>query len=212
MILKVMNLNKKFKNDMVLNNISYNFSSSHIYGIVGRNGSGKSVLLKIIAGLYIQDSGSVLFDSVDYNLKKEFPKKLGLVIESPTFLEDLSGFNNLKLLASIQNTIDDNDIYNILKVVNLYDDKGKKYGKYSLGMKQKLSIAQSLMEKPDVILLDEPFNGIDRKSVEEIKSYLNLLKQNGKLIIITTHIEEDINDLCDKKLYIEDGTFINEKD
>lgn len=211
MEIKLENVSKRFKNENVLNGISYSFESGKIYSIVGRNGSGKSVLLKIIAGLYLQDKGKVLFDNKNYNMINEIPDNLGIVIEQPSFINDLTGLENLKLLASIRNVATERDIVESLEIVNLKDDMNKKYSKYSLGMRQKLSIAQAIMEHQKVILLDEPFNGIDRQSVVAIKEYLKRVKNEDKLIIITTHIMDDVVDLSDVMLYIEDG-MLNEKD
>ena len=211
MEIKLENVSKRFKNENVLNGISYSFESGKIYSIVGRNGSGKSVLLKIIAGLYLQDKGKVLFDNKNYNMINEIPDNLGIVIEQPSFINDLTGLENLKLLASIRNVATERDIVESLEIVNLKDDMNKKYSKYSLGMRQKLSIAQAIMERQKVILLDEPFNGIDRQSVVAIKEYLKRVKNEDKLIIITTHIMDDVVDLSDVMLYIEDG-MLNEKD
>lgn len=176
MEIKLENVSKRFKNENVLNGISYSFESGKIYSIVGRNGSGKSVLLKIIAGLYLQDKGNVLFDNKNYNMINEIPDNLGIVIEQPSFINDLTGLENLKLLASIRNVATERDIVESLEIVNLKDDMNKKYSKYSLGMRQKLSIAQAIMEQQKVILLDEPFNGIDRQSVVAIKEYLKKAK------------------------------------
>lgn len=211
MEIKLENVSKRFKNENVLKGISYSFESGKIYSIVGRNGSGKSVLLKIIAGLYLQDKGKVLFDNKNYNMINEIPDNLGIVIEQPSFINDLTGLDNLKLLASIRNVATERDIVESLEIVNLKDDMNKKYSKYSLGMRQKLSIAQAIMERQKVILLDEPFNGIDRQSVVAIKEYLKRVKNEDKLIIITTHIMDDVVDLSDVMLYIEDG-MLNEKD
>lgn len=211
MEIKLENVSKRFKNENVLNEISYSFESGKIYSIVGRNGSGKSVLLKIIAGLYLQDKGNVLFDNKNYNMINEIPDNLGIVIEQPSFINDLTGLENLKLLASIRNVATERDIVESLEIVNLKNDMNKKYSKYSLGMRQKLSIAQAIMEHQKVILLDEPFNGIDRQSVVAIKEYLKRVKNEDKLIIITTHIMDDVVDLSDVMLNIEDG-MLNEKD
>lgn len=211
MEIKLENVSKRFKNENVLKGISYSFESGKIYSIVGRNGSGKSVLLKIIAGLYLQDKGNVLFDNKNYNMINEIPDNLGIVIEQPSFINDLTGLENLKLLASIRNIATERDIVESLEIVNLKDDMNKKYSKYSLGMRQKLSIAQAIMEHQKVILLDEPFNGIDRQSVVAIKEYLKRVKNEDKLIIITTHIMDDVVDLSDVMLNIEDG-MLNEKD
>ena len=207
MKIKIKDLSKKFNNDVVFSNLNIEFESGKIYGIVGRNGSGKSVLLKMIVGLYLEDSGEILFNNINYNKEKKFPENVGIVIESPAFISDLTGFDNLKLLASLQKKVNDEEILNTMRIVNLEQDKDKKYGKYSLGMKQKLSLAQAFMENPNIILLDEPFNGIDRQSVVKVKDYLKKMRNNDKLIIITTHISDDIENFADKVLYLEDGSF-----
>ena len=189
---KIKNLSKDFKKVRVVNNVTVTFNSGNIYGIVGRNGSGKSVFLKLICAFYIPSEGIILQDNFNYIEKNSFPKDTRALIEKPNFISNISGFENLKLLASIQNKITDDKILETLKKVDLYEERNKKYGEYSLGMKQKLGIAQVLMEEPKCLILDEPFNGIDRKSVEKIKKILLEEKNNGKLIIITSHIKEDI--------------------
>lgn len=210
MKLEIRNVTKSFKNEEILNDISYVFEDKMIYGIVGINGSGKSVLLKIIVGLYKASSGEVLFNNINYNNDKLFPDFIGACIEYPGFINDLSGLDNLMLLADIRKIITKDDVLETLKMVGLFNDKDKKYANYSLGMRQKLSIAQALMENPKVIILDEPFNGIDRESVKKIQAELLRRRKDGALIIITTHIREDIDELCDKVLYLEDGK-LNEK-
>ncbi len=210
MKLEIKNITKSFRKEEVLKDISYTFIDKMIYGIVGINGSGKSVLLKIIVGLYKASSGEVLFDDINYNNDKLFPDFIGACIEYPGFINDLSGLDNLMLLADIRKIITKDDVLETLKIVGLFNDKDKKYANYSLGMRQKLSIAQALMENPKVIILDEPFNGIDRESVKKIQEELIRRKENGTLIIITTHIHEDIDELCDKVLYLENGK-LNDK-
>ena len=212
MKIELKNISKSFKKEKVLDNISYTFNEKRIYGIVGANGSGKSVLLKVLAGLYKASRGEVLFDGKNYQQEKIFPHFIGAAIEYPGFINDLTGWENLLLLAGIKKIIGKEEINEILEVVGLSKDKDKKYGTYSLGMRQKLSLAQALMEKPLVILLDEPFNGIDRASVKKIKEYLVLQKEEEKaLIIITTHIKDDLEDLVDEKLYLEDGKLYEEE-
>lgn len=212
MKIELKNISKSFKKEKVLDDISYTFNEKRIYGIVGANGSGKSVLLKVLAGLYKASSGEVLFDGKNYQQEKIFPHFIGAAIEYPGFINDLTGWDNLLLLAGIKKFIGKEEINEILEVVGLSKDKDKKYGTYSLGMRQKLSLAQALMEKPLVILLDEPFNGIDRASVKKIKEYLVLQKEDEKaLIIITTHIKDDLEDLVDEKLYLEDGKLYEEE-
>ena len=194
----VKELSKKFKKVTVLEKINMKFESGKIYGIVGRNGSGKSVFLKILCSFYKPTTGEILFDNVNYNSNNNFPPSVRALIENPTFFPDLTGFENLKLLSSIQNKIGDEEIIKTLDQVNLLSEKDKKYSEYSLGMKQKLGIAQVLMENPDVMIFDELFNGIEEKTVEKIRNILLELKNQNKIIIVTSHIKEDIDVLSDE--------------
>lgn len=200
------NVGKKFKNNIILSDVNMEFEEDKIYGIVGPNGSGKSVLLKMICGFYETSFGQILFDDVDEIKKYGFPKNMRVMIENPMFLSDISGFDNLKLLADIQGKIDENRIIDTMKMVGLdpYDDK--KFSSYSLGMKQKLNIAQVLMENPKIIILDEPFNALDEKSSKEIRRIFIDEKKKGKIIILATHIKEDINSLCDEIYLVENCT------
>ena len=194
----VKELSKKFKKVTVLENINMKFESGKIYGIVGRNGSGKSVFLKILCSFYKPTTGEILYDNVNYNSNNNFPPSVRALIENPTFFPDLTGFENLKLLSSIQNKIGDEEIIKTLDQVNLLSEKDKKYSEYSLGMKQKLGIAQVLMVNPDVMIFDELFNGIEEKTVEKIRNILLELKNQNKIIIVTSHIKEDIDVLSDE--------------
>ena len=210
MKITINNLTKKFKDEIVLNNINMTLESGNIYGIIGQNGSGKSVLLKIICAFYIPSQGEVLIDNINYCNGKSFPKNLRALIEKNAFLPDISGFNNLKLLAKIENKITDEEINESLKIVNLYEEKDKMFSKYSMGMKQKLGIASALMEDPEIIILDEPFNGIDEESKKKITNELIKIK-NNKIIIITSHIKDEITSLCDHVFEMKNGKIINEK-
>lgn len=194
----VKDLSKKFKKVTILENINMKFESGKIYGIVGRNGSGKSVFLKILCSFYKPTTGEILYDNVNYNSNNNFPPSVRALIENPTFFPDLTGFENLKLLSSIQNKIGDEEIIKTLDQVNLLSEKDKKYSEYSLGMKQKLGIAQVLMENPDIMIFDELFNGIEEKTVEKIRNILLELKNQNKIIIVTSHIKEDIDVLSDE--------------
>ena len=197
MKIEVKNVSKRFKKTMVLNNVNAFFESGHIYGLSGRNGSGKSVFLKILCGLYKATSGEILFDHKCYDKDNLYFLNMRALIEKPNFFPELTGYENLELLAKIQNKIGKKEIDKTLKNVNLYEEKDKKYSEYSLGMKQKLGIAQVLMEDPDIIILDEPFNGIEANSVTKISNILKAEKEKGKLIIISTHIKEDLDNLSD---------------
>ncbi len=211
MKLETKNLSKSFKDEEAIKNVSTTFESGNIYGLYGRNGAGKSVFLKLICGFYIPSSGEVLYDGVNLNENLEFPKNLRALIEHPTFFDDLSGFENLRLLAKIQNKISDKEILKALDVVNLTDEKDKKYGKYSLGMKQKLGIAQVIMEDPQIMVFDEPFNGIESNTVKKLITYLKQEKKKGKLIILSTHIMEDLKQLADKIYYFDAGKVTEEE-
>lgn len=201
----VKDLSKKFKKVTVLENINMKFESGKIYGIVGRNGSGKSVFLKILCSFYKATTGEVLYNNVNYNSNNSFPPSVRALIEKPTFFPDLTGYENLKLLASIQNKIGNEEINKTLELVNLTTEKDKKYSEYSLGTKQKLAIAQVLMESPDVMIFDELFNGIEESTVEKIRNILLELKSQNKLIIVTSHIKEDIDVLSDEVYKFDNG-------
>lgn len=210
-IIEVKNVSKSFKGVSVLNHVNLKFQSGKIYSLVGSNGSGKSVLLKLLCGFYEPTEGEILQDGVNYIKEKKFPMSTRCLIEKPCFLPELSGFKNLKLLASIQNKISDQDILDALETVHLTKDKDKKYGKYSLGMKQKLGIAQVLMEDPTVFILDEPFNGIEKESTKRLRKVLKELAKKDKIIIIASHMEDDINGFADEIYEFNDGSVMKRK-
>ena len=205
MKIELKNVEKNFKKVTVLQNVNMILEEGHIYGLKGRNGTGKSVLLKMISGIYTPTSGQILFDGKEYKKMNEFVPHMRALIEKPCFFPDLTGFENLQLLAKIQNKIGNEEILNALQIVNLESEKNKKFSKYSLGMKQKLGIAQVIMENPQTLILDEPFNGVEKESIEKIKKYLISEKNNGKIIIISSHIEEDLKELADTIFTFEGG-------
>lgn len=205
MKIEINGLNKKIGNEIILNDINLEFVGGNIYGLIGRNGSGKSMLLKSICGFIKPDIGTILVDKIDIYKEHTFPKNTAAVLDQSNYMPDLTGFENLKVLASIQNKIGDDEILSALEKVNLISEKDKKFKKYSLGMKQKLAIAQALMESPDIIILDEPFNGLEEESANKIRNVLLNEKKKGKLIIIATHIKEDIDSLCDVLYQMKNG-------
>lgn len=209
MKIELKNVSKSFKKIKVIDDVSMTFESGHIYGFYGRNGSGKSVLQKVISGLYVPTTGSVLVDGVDINATEVYPSNMRVLIEKPAFFPDISGLENLKLLADITKKIDEKKILETLELVNLTEEMNKRYSKYSLGMKQKLGVAQAIMEDPDVLILDEPFNGIEQATVDKLTKYLLEKKKEGKLIIISTHIKEDLTKLSDK-IYVFDNGKVSE--
>lgn len=203
-MIKIKNLTKIYDENKILDGISITFEEGKIYGIVGKNGSGKSVLLKTICGFIRPDKGEILFDNINIDKKQIFPPETGAMFENSGFIPNISGFENLKLLASINNIISEEEILKSVDIVNLKEDINKKYYKYSLGMRKKLGICQAIMENQKYIILDEPFNGIDDESLKKIKIQLNKIKEN-KIIIISTHIKEDIEKLCDEVYKISNG-------
>ncbi len=197
MKIEVKNVSKEFKKVFVLEKLNMTFESGKIYGLTGRNGSGKSVLLKLLCAFYEPTEGEILFDGENIIKQKKFPPNTRALIEKPSFLPDLTGYENLELLASIQKKIGKEEIETSLRQVNLYEAKDKKYSTYSLGMKQKLGIAQVLMEDPSVMILDEPLNGIEEETALKLREILLEEKKKNKIIIVASHIQEDIDSLAD---------------
>lgn len=208
MKIEVKNVSKKFKNVEVLHDLNVTFESGKIYGLIGRNGTGKTVFLKMLCAFYEPSSGEILYDGVNVIKAKEFPPSTRALIEKPNFLSDLTGLENLELLAKIQNKITKKEILYSLEQVNLLEEKDKKFKNYSLGMKQKLGIAQVLMENPKVLILDEPFNGIEERTASKLREILNTEKKKDKIIIIASHIKEDIEQLADAVYQFDDGTMM----
>jgi len=204
MKIKLDNISKKFNKQEVLSNVNIELETGKIYGFKGRNGSGKSVLLKIICGLYKPSIGNIYIDGLLVNTKDIYKYNIRALIENSVFFPNLSGYQNLKSLAEINNKITKEDIIYALETVNLESVAHKKFSEYSLGMKQKLGIAQAIMENPDILVLDEPFNGVDNASVIKIKKYLLSIK-DSKVIIVTSHIKEDLDDLCDRVYSFSNG-------
>lgn len=204
-MISIENLNKQFKNQLVLNNINVKFSNGHIYGIIGRNGSGKTVLLKCICGFLKPTTGVISVNHKIVGKDIDFPENLGFIIETPGFLLNYSGYKNLKYLASIRKKIDSNEIKESMSLVGLDSADKKHVGKYSMGMRQRLGIAQAIMEKPDILVLDEPMNALDKNGVEEMRRLFLKMKSEGKLILLTSHNREDIEILCDEVYEMEEG-------
>lgn len=203
-IIEVKNISKKFKNQQVLVDVSFQLEQGQIYGLIGRNGSGKTVLMKIMCGLIQPDYGEIVINGKTLD-GIHFPQNLGVIIENPGFISFWSGYKNLAYLASINKKIGKSEILNIMDLVGLSDAIKKKVGKYSLGMKQRLGIAQAIMGNPDILILDEPFNGLDKDGVEQIYKLFKELKKQGKTIFLVSHIREDIDAVCDFTYEIENG-------
>ncbi|MDR1473437.1 MAG: ABC transporter ATP-binding protein [Lactobacillales bacterium] len=204
--IELKNVAKSFKKQEILKDINLSCSKGEIIGVVGVNGSGKSVLFKVISGLLFPDKGSIKIMQEDITKSQKIPQELSALIEEPGFLPNLTGYQNLELLASIRRKITKEDILDTLRTVRLFEDRNKKTKHYSLGMKKKLGIAQAIMEKPKIILLDEPMNALDQESVEEMRTlFLDLAKNKGVTIVIASHNLEDINLLCDRVNQLNNG-------
>jgi ABC-2 type transport system ATP-binding protein len=201
------NLSKTIKNNKILDNVNLTFESGHVYGLVGRNGSGKTMLLRAICGLIFPDSGKVIIDGKQLHKDISFPESCGIIIENTDLLPNFSAFDNLKMLSEIKNTANDNMIKSAIKSVGLDPDSKKKVKTFSLGMKQRLSIAQTLFEDPDILLLDEPTNALDEDGVNDVRRILLEQKKKNKLIIIASHNKEDISLLSDTVISVSNGRF-----
>lgn len=196
-MLKISNLSKKFKKRVVLDDINVELDFGNIYGFLGANGSGKSVFFKTICGFLKADGGTVALDDKVLGKDIDFLPELGVLIEKPGFIENYTQFDNLKYLAQINNVITDDDIRTALELVGLDTDNHEKVKNFSLGMRQRLAIAQAIMENQKIIILDEPFNGLDKQGVAQIKQLLLGLKSPDRLILLTSHIFGDIEEMSD---------------
>ncbi|MEE1009074.1 MAG: ATP-binding cassette domain-containing protein [Agathobacter sp.] len=204
-IIKIENLTKRFGNVTVLNNVNVNFEKEKIHGIVGRNGSGKTMLMKCICGFLKPTEGTITVSEKVVGKDVEIPPDIGVIIETPGFVTNYSGYKNLKLLASVRGKITNDEIVKAMNIVGLDAKNRKHVGKYSLGMRQRLGIAQAIMEKPKILILDEPMNGLDNDGVQHIRNVLLELKEQGTTIILASHNKEDIDVLCDRVCYMDKG-------
>lgn len=196
-VIEVIEVTKIFGEETVLNHVTHNFEQGKIHGIVGFNGSGKTVLFKCICGFLRPTQGKIIVEGKEVGKEIDFPESLGMLIESPGFLGNYSGYQNLSVLASLKKRIGCEEIKRAMDMVGLVWDSRKKVAKYSLGMRQRLGIAQAVMEDPRILILDEPFNGLDKKMVEEIRKLILSLKNQNKTILLASHNAVDIDTLCD---------------
>lgn len=195
--IEIKNVTKAFKETVAVNNVSVSFEKGKIHGIVGRNGSGKTVLFKCICGLFPITSGEITVLGQKIGDGKLVPKCMGAVIETPGFLPNCSGYRNLYYLMKLSGKTDKRRIRSVIRLVGLDPDSKKHVGKYSMGMRQRLGLAQALMENPELLILDEPMNGLDKRGVDEMRQLLLQLKEQGKTILIASHNPDDIEILCD---------------
>ncbi|AOH55985.1 hypothetical protein ABE28_016605 [Peribacillus muralis] len=207
-MIKVQNINKSIKHHTILNNISLSINPGICVGFVGPNGSGKTMLLKAICGFTAINDGEIWVEGKRILFSKKYIDNAGIIIEQPPFINYLTGMDNLSILANIQKKITKEDIVQTLKKVDLAQAKDKKVKEYSLGMKQRLRIAQAIMENPNILVLDEPFNGLDKKSVIEIQELLLDYKKNGVTILLTSHDDRQINYLCDLVYELNGGELV----
>lgn len=211
-MIQLQNVTKRIKENTVLDNVSYTFKSGFVYGLYGQNGSGKTMLLRAISGLINLDSGSIFIDGEKLHDKIEFPPETGIVIENMELLPECSAKRNLQMLAKIKNIADEKDIIFSLERVGLDPDSDKKVKKFSLGMKQRLNIAQAIFENQKTILLDEPTNALDEDAVQLIYKIIREEKSRGATIIVATHHKEDLKEVCDVILKIAEGKIVEENE
>lgn len=205
--IEVVDVVKQFKETTALDHVSIKFETGKIHGIIGRNGSGKTVLFKCICGFMHLSEGKILINGKP--VKPAAPQDIGIIIEEPGFIRSQSGFKNLKLLASVNRKICQERIREVMLLVGLDPDDKKHVGKYSLGMRQRLAIAQAIMEDPAILILDEPMNGLDNEGVADIRKLLVELRDSGKTILIASHSREDIAILCDTVHELDRGQIIS---
>lgn len=198
MFLEVKHISKQIGMDEVLKDITISMEKGKVYGVQGKNGCGKSMLMRVICGLVIPTHGSVTIDGEQLGKELSFPRSLGMMIEKPGFLGSYTGLQNLEMLATIRSNMKKKEIEDVLARVGLEDVMHKKYRKYSLGMKQKLGIAAALMEKPDILILDEPANALDEKSEERLWNIVKEEKERGALVIVSCHTAEVLESVSDE--------------
>lgn len=208
MNIKISHVSKIIKNNPVIKDISMELQSGAVYGFKGINGSGKTMLMRLISGLIRPSQGEISMNGKILGKDISFPNSIGVFLENPAFLDAYSGFNNLKLLASIKSVASDDDIRNTLLRVGLDPDSNKKYKKYSLGMKQRLGIAAAIMEKPEIVILDEPTNSLDEDGVDLVKHIVRNEKERGALVIVSCHDEEILKGMSDGVFLLEQGRLI----
>lgn len=207
--IQIEQVSKSIQERKVLKNISCELNWGQVYGIVGNNGSGKTVLMKCICGLLPYDEGSIRVNGKKIGKDVDFPEDMGMIIESPGFLPGMTGIKNLKILAAVNHRIQESQIRETMRVVGLDPNLKQPVGKYSLGMRQRLGIAQAIMEKPEILILDEPMNGLDKHGVKEIREVLLQMKEENRVILLSSHNPKDIDYLCDV-VFEMDGGYLQE--
>lgn len=205
MNISIEHFTKKIRGVAVLDDVSLELQGGYIYGLQGKNGCGKTMLMRAIAGLIRPTSGEIYINGKKLHRDMILPESLGILLENPSFLPEYSGYKNLRMLAGLQGGVSGEEIRNLLQEVGLGDAGSKKFGKYSLGMKQRLGVAAAIMGKPEIIMLDEPINAIDGEGVEQMRQLILSLKDPGRIIIVACHDKEEMELLADKVVYLRDG-------
>lgn len=208
--LEIRHASKSLKGSMVLQDINMKLQSGNIYGLRGVNGAGKTMLMRLMCGLIHASEGEVLWNGKRIGKEISFPDKTGIFLEKPSLLERYSGKRNLELLAEIKEDVGKEEVEQILKDIELWEVRDKKYKKYSLGMKQRLGIGAALLGKPSLLLLDEPMNAIDEKGVDKFKQLFSREKDRGSLIVIASHDSAFLEYICDKIFVLEEGRIVSE--
>ena len=210
MKIEITNLKKVIKGATVLDDINYTFTGGRIYGLCGKNGCGKTMLMRLIAGLIYPSSGTIRIKDKVLGKDISFPESVGMLIENPSFLNDYTGKQNLDMLAGLQKNVDKAEVRRVLEQVGLDPDDKRKFYKYSLGMRQRLGIAAAIMGSPELILLDEPINAIYTDGVQEIRAIIRGLSAENRIIIVASHDKSEMDYLADEKIYMSEGRLIKE--
>lgn len=205
MYLEMKDVTKRIRGTTVVDKVAFTMEKGRVYGLWGKNGSGKTMILRLLAGLILPSEGEIRIDGKCLGKDMGFPESLGLLIENPSFISYETGFQNLAYLAHIRKRVSDQQIRETLEAVGLDPDDRRTFRKYSLGMKQRLGIAAAIMEKPELLLLDEPFNALDTKGVAQVKALLKAMKAEGTLIVLACHDREEMEELADEVFLIEEG-------
>ena len=209
MVIKLTNVSKVIKKAKVLDNVNLELTSGKVYGLKGKNGSGKTMLMRVICGLISATEGTVEIDGKILGKDMTFPDSVGVLIENPAFIGNYTGFKNLKVLASIQNRVDDEHIREVIHQVGLDPDDKRPYRKYSLGMQQRLGIACAIMEHPDLILLDEPINALDPSGVARVETIVRDERERGAIVVVACHDAEELDLLADEIFVMAEGRLIS---
>lgn len=206
-MIEIKGLSKKIKKNLIIDNVTLSFEKGKTYGFYGPNGSGKTMIFRAICGLIKPTEGEIYIDGKKLHKDMDFPESVGILIEGPGFIDYLTGFENLKILADIRNKISDDDISNMIRQVGLNPLDKRKYKEYSLGMKQRLGIAQAIMESPSILILDEPTNALDEEAIKMVHDLIRKEKEKGTTIFLASHNKNDIDELCDEIFYVYEGKY-----